>query len=274
MRTLYISDLDGTLLNNKAELSPKATRELNDLINQGISFTYATGRSWASASKVMKNITLNLPVITHNGTFICKPKSGEVIRVFSMSADKFAKIRSILMEHNVHPLVYTQIDNAERLLWVKGNESDETRSFLELRRGDKRLLGVDSWHDLSKGMTYEILVIGSYNKLASLAVTVANEAGYSIIFTKDHYIDQYLLEIYDEKASKAAGIEWLRKNYDFDKIICFGDNLNDISMFKAADEAYAPENALPELKQIATGVIGSNENSSVVEFIKKHVKGD
>jgi len=272
MKTLYVSDLDGTLLDNKAELTPGAARELNELIDQGVNFTYATGRSWSSAYKVVKDLNLKLPVITHNGAFISKPSSGDAIRMFSMSAEKSANMLSALRARDMYPVVFALVDGAERILWIKGEETDGVREFLEFRRNDSRLFGVDSWLELARESVYEILVIGSNDELAPIAAMVEHESGYCGIFYKYIRMDRYLYEIYDEQASKASGIEWFRENYDFDKIICFGDNLNDISMFEAADEAYAPENALPELKQIATGIIGSNEEGAVVEFIKKVTK--
>jgi len=270
MRTLYVSDLDGTLLNNKAKLSNNAITDLNALINQGLNFTYATGRSWTSASRVMESINLNLPVITHNGAFVSEPDSGKTLRVFSMNAVKSESMLSILRVHNIYPFVYTFIDGVERILSIKGEETDDVRDFAEWRRGDKRLMSVDSWHDLVRDSTHEILVVGSHSKLAPIADMVKNKTGYSAILSKDAYADHYLLEIYDQQVSKAAGTEWLRDNYGFDKIICFGDNINDISMFESADEAYAPNNAVPELKLIADGIIGSNEDDAVVEFIKKY----
>ena len=39
-------------------------------------------------------------------------------------------------------------------------------------------------------------------------------------------------------------------------------------MFRIADEAYAVANALEEVKQVATAVIGSNEEDAVAKFIK------
>ena len=274
MRTLYVSDLDGTLLNNKAELSASATADLNTLINQGLNFTYATGRSWMGASKAMKNVNLNLPVITYNGAFVSEPATGKVIRAFSISADKAESMLTVLRTHDVYPLVYTFIDSIERILWIKGEETDEIRDFLERRQRDKRLMGVDSWNDLAKESIHQLLVVGSHSKLTPIAAMLENKVGYCVIFSKDYYADQYLLEIYDEQVSKAAGIEWLCDNYGFDKVICFGDNVNDISMFEASDEAYAPNNALPEVKLIADGIIGSDEDGAVVEFIKNYIKSN
>ena len=47
--TLYISDLDGTLMRGNETLSEYTVRTINDLVEQGLPFTYATARSIQSA---------------------------------------------------------------------------------------------------------------------------------------------------------------------------------------------------------------------------------
>ena len=63
-------------------------------------------------------------------------------------------------------------------------------------------------------------------------------------------------------------MKFLREKYDFDKIVVFGDNLNDLSMFKVADVKIAVENAKEELKKFADLVIGSNDNDGVAKWLK------
>ncbi len=79
--------------------------------------------------------------------------------------------------------------------------------------------------------------------------------------------NSYLLEVYSERATKANGIKKLKAKGHFDKVIVFGDQLNDQNMFQMADEAYAVENAVEEIKQYATGIIGTNNEDSVAKFI-------
>ena len=69
------------------------------------------------------------------------------------------------------------------------------------------------------------------------------------------------------QSSKANGIKYLKKEYNFSKVISFGDNYNDIPMFNISDECYAVSNAVNSLKEISTGVIGSNIDDSVAKFI-------
>ena len=68
--TLYVSDLDGTLLNRDEKLSEFTVWALNSLIERGMKFTYATARSNHSARRVTAGLTKNLPVIVYNGAFI------------------------------------------------------------------------------------------------------------------------------------------------------------------------------------------------------------
>lgn len=56
MKTLYISDLDGTLLNSQGKISDYSIKTINNLINEGMIFTYATARSLVSASPVTRGL--------------------------------------------------------------------------------------------------------------------------------------------------------------------------------------------------------------------------
>ena len=72
------------------------------------------------------------------------------------------------------------------------------------------------------------------------------------------------------KATKANGILTLKEMYSCDKIIAFGDGLNDMDMFRIADECYAVSNAVDELKAIATGTIDSNDHDGVAKWLAEH----
>lgn len=99
--------------------------------------------------------------------------------------------------------------------------------------------------------------------------------GLQIVKYKDIYQDDcYNLEIYDIKSSKANAIEYLKNKFNFDKLISFGDNLNDIPMFNISDECYAVSNAVDELKNISTEIIGSNIDDSVAKYIYSKIKKD
>ena len=54
-----------------------------------------------------------------------------------------------------------------------------------------------------------------------------------------------------------------------ERVICFGDNDNDISMFEVADESYAPANATEAIKSAATAVIGHHDEEGIAHFLRE-----
>ena len=75
-KVLYVTDLDGTLLNRHDRISPFSIRVINGLVEKGMLFTYATARSLVSASRVAEGLTTKVPVIAYNGAFIFQPSTG------------------------------------------------------------------------------------------------------------------------------------------------------------------------------------------------------
>ena len=57
-------------------------------------------------------------------------------------------------------------------------------------------------------------------------------------------------------------------------MVAFGDAINDLPLFAAADECYAVENAVEALKAAATGVIPSNAQDGVARWLAEHVLGE
>ena len=66
-------------------------------------------------------------------------------------------------------------------------------------------------------------------------------------------------------ASKSNAALQLKKLLRRDRLLVFGDGKNDIALFQIADECYAVENAVAELKHIATAVIGGNYADGVAK---------
>ena len=60
---LYVSDLDGTLMKNDGTLSEYTIQTINELVERGMFFTFATARSIESARVITEKLKLQLPVI-------------------------------------------------------------------------------------------------------------------------------------------------------------------------------------------------------------------
>lgn len=96
---------------------------------------------------------------------------------------------------------------------------------------------------------------------------------YHCVFQTELYTKEQWLEIMPLEASKSHAIAQLKKQLGCERLVVFGDGKNDMDMFELADEAYAVENAVPELKAIATAVIGSNDSDGVARWLAEHWQG-
>lgn len=271
MNILYVSDLDGTLLNRNSQLSEKSKEIINTLVKKGVKFTYATARSFSSASKILDGLQLSIPAITYNGAFFVEANNGKIIYSTSFSDEQIKYISRIFIENKNYPLVYSLLNGKEQVSWIKGKENEGMFYYLKSRKGDKRLRCVTNEIELYLGNIFYFTVIGEKNKLQLLKKYFVDKSQFVCTLQQELYRDnEYWLEIMPSTATKAMGVQKLKELMNFDRVICFGDAINDISMFKIADFAYAVENASPKLKQISNGVIGSNDEDGVTKWLLEH----
>ena len=76
-KMLYVSDLDGTLLNKNGEISPANKQAIKEMAKEGIIPTIATGRMYEASRRFAEQLELDVPIITYNGALI-KSVSGKV----------------------------------------------------------------------------------------------------------------------------------------------------------------------------------------------------
>lgn len=271
-KTLFISDLDGTLLNSSCRLSQRTIEMLNLFLSKGVLFTYATARSWHSANRLCKDLNLTLPVITFNGVFIVNPKTGEPYIKNILEPSLIKSIRGYLNELDESPLVYSIQDGKERVSYLKGKENSGIKKYLEDRKGDPRFRPCDSIEDLYDGEVFYVTLINPKSPRETLDSFFSYSNGFSVNYQPDTYYDNYYwYEIFNKNASKASALKQLKEIIHADKVISFGDNYNDIPMFLVSDECYAVKNALDDLKRYAKGIIESNDHSGVCLFIERRI---
>lgn len=274
-RTLYITDLDGTLLDSDQKVSSYSCSVINDLVARGMIFSYATARSIITARKATVGLNAQIPLIVYNGTFVIDNATGKRLISNTFSAAEVIELLEILHAHDIAPLVYSlqaapESDTGiEKFSYIPSAVSPGLRRFLNSRQGDVRDNPVSSAADLSQGEIYYFTNIDEPSKLIPVYESIRDR--YNCMYQKDVYSDDMWLEILPKTASKASAILQVKELYGCDRIVAFGDGLNDIPMFEIADECYAVSNAVDELKAIATEVIESNNADGVAKWLSKHV---
>ncbi len=271
-KILYVTDLDGTLLNRQDRVSPFSVRVINELVEKGLLFTYATARSLVSASKVTEGLDTRIPVIAYNGAFILQPAGGEILSREDFRPEERSLVRETLERRRISPLVYSLIDGAEKVSWIPRHENDGVRRYLSQRPGDPRFRPVDSKNELYQGEIFYFTCIGEKEELQPVYEFFSGDARYRCTLQQELYRPEYWCEIMPAGASKSNAVRKLRDLWGCSRVVSFGDAVNDIPLFEISDECYAVSNAVDELKAVATGVIESNEEDGVAKWLARNAK--
>ena len=265
MKVLYVSDLDGTLLRSDARTSEYTNQVINELTSKGMLFSYATARSYLTATKVTEGLNAKIPIITYNGAVILQNNTYEILSKNTFIQEEKEEILNELLCHGIYPIVYAYILGKEKFSYLVNKCNRATSEFLLTRKGDIRDTPVEFDHELGSGDVFYFTCIDKYEKLESLYIRFKEK--YHCIFQKDIYSREQWLEIIPKTVSKANAILQLKEYLGADYIVAFGDGKNDIEMFEIADESYAVENAVDELKAMATGIIESNDSDGVAKWL-------
>ena len=272
MKTLYVTDLDGTLLRSDAKTSEYTNTVINELTAKGMLFSYATARSYHTARKVTEGLNAKIPIIVYNGASIVQNDTYEIIAKNVYNETDKDEILSTLLRSGVYPIVYSYRDGKEKFSYIEKKCNRFIKDFILSRKGDARDNPVETESDLGAGEVFYFTCIDETEKLEPLYLRFKEK--YRCFYQKDIYSGEQWLEIVPKAVSKANAILQLKELLGVDHIVAFGDGKNDIEMFELADEAYAVENAVDELKAIATGVIGSNDCDGVAKWLSENYKSE
>lgn len=267
-KTLYVSDLDGTLLDRRHRIPAHTADALNALLSKGMLFTFATARSWHSAHVVTEGLSPALPWIVHNGAMLCDGRTGERTDQTTFTDRERREILSRSEALGLWPLSYGILGNEEKVFYLEDIKRHPGMEFyIDHRRGDPRLTPVKDKKDLLQGNTYYFTFIHDREALLPLWEDVRDLPFVNLTFQQELYQKEYWLEITSKQATKAQAALRLKERLGCQRLVAFGDAMNDLPLFEAADESYAVANAMPEVRAAATGVIGTNEEGGVARFL-------
>ena len=249
---LIVTDLDDTLLTDEKKVSERTLQAIKHCRQKGIKFVPATARP------LNKLATFKLPQdawITLNGSRI-----------------------------------YLE----DEQIYHKGISKIELDAFLPLllkKYGDCRItVDIDGFfyvnHDLSEikpeEMRYEICDLMQLpNKIVDrILLTLPSTSEIkNLQLILPHYLhahlfrDQPFCRILHKEVSKARALAYLCEKWQINprEVVAFGDDYNDIEMFEFCGYGVAMENAIDELKAVATAVTKSNNHDGVARWLEQHV---
>ena len=273
MKTLYVSDLDGTLLNPEAEITPFTRGTLNRLAADGMNFTFATARSVYSAVPLMSGVDLKVPCILMNGVSVYDMENKRCIKNEYIPVEASAAVLRAFEENNVRCFMY-RIEEETLICYYSKLTTKVMRSFAESRQKQylKPFEQCERLIDRADENAVYFTTTGPREVLLPVREAVERIEGVDCAFYLDVYNGEWYLEVFSHKASKYNAVRFIREKYGFERVVAFGDNLNDLSMFEAADVKVAVGNAREELKAAADIVIGTNTEEGVARWLTENYR--
>ena len=230
-QTLYVSDLDGTLLRSDGSLSPYSVRTLNRLIGEGMPFTVASARGCGPIRNALGDLRLRLPVIATNGAYVSDLADRPAPRRARAAAGASRTICGrCSTDDGYSPFVFTTDGSADRFYYTAESlRNDGMRRFHWKReiRQDPRLRRLD---DLRQGLDDQVvqfILIDSLPRIQDLEREVRRRHGDAVqIHTHEHYdAVWYHLTVQDARATKDQGVAALKRLLDLAgcRLVAFGD---------------------------------------------------
>ena len=271
--TLYVSDLDGTLLGEDSQLSAVTVATLNRIIGElGGLFTVATARTPATVVPLMQQVHARLPFIVIGGSAMWNPVTMSYEHTRGIDDMTVNAVADVFDRRCAHPFIYRR--HGKNLLHTHhyGPLSPQEERFI----AERQHLPLKQFFLDDRDFRHsddEALLIFSMNKYAVLK-SIADDLRTSVptcsVMVYHDIFDESegYLEIFSAGTSKAAAIRDLARQLGAGRVVVFGDNRNDIAMMQAADFSVAVDNAFTEVKAVASEVIGPNTVDSVARWIE------
>ncbi len=270
LRTLYLTDLDGTFLNSEGKISNQSASIIKKLIENGVLFSLSTARTHATVSEMFEGIPLNSPLVLMNGVLIYDPNENRIIKHHEIDRIEAKKVVDVFLKHGKEPMLYFKEGENQIKIVYSDLKNENQQNYINFR-SDKaqKVFEYSPAPSVGAGKLIYIVTLDPYDELKEIYKEIKETCKVNCMFYSDNYTGCYFLEIMSPDVSKGNGALEVKAIVDADEIAVFGDNLNDISMFEVAERSFAVSNAHEDLKLLATEVIGSNNEDAVAKFILK-----
>ena len=270
---LYISDLDGTLLNGSGKLSDFSRDNLKRLLEAGLNFTVASARAINEIKPVLGDIPIKLPVIAINGAYLSDYKTGRHLIINSLEKSIAEAIFDIIRKANLWPFVCTFNGTDDRLYYqTLSHPAMHWYRQAILALNDQLLRETVNLASVFNETVISLAVMGDKEPVGRVAQMLDEQFPGQLenfYFENPYSPGFWWLTIHDKKACKSIALRELLNMTGFkrEQLTVFGDHINDIRMLELAGKAVVVENADERTKAAADEIIGTNDDDSVVKYL-------
>lgn len=251
-------DIDDTLLTDELAMTEPTKQALDAAIAAGVIVTLATGRMFASAKEVAKQLALDVPVITYQGALVKNTSDESVLYERYVPLDIAEFVIDYANEHGY--FIQSYVD--DRLYVSERNERAIAYSTLV----NIPFIYDPQLQSVKHQPTAKLLFIDEPEVLDQLATELKPHLHGRVHMTKSK---PNYLELTHIEATKGHAVRHVAHHFGIERsqVIAIGDSWNDIEMIEYAGLGVAMGNAVQPLKEKADYITKTNNDDGVKHVI-------
>ena len=272
-------DLDGTLLAPGAVLTKRTVQSVRRCAVKGIQIIIATGRAIESAEKYREALGASGPMVYYNGAIVADmadssacldaPPRRKILHSTLLDPGAVDFCIDLSRTTGVYFQAYFPGSSGEGQVLMAERDAPEREAYF---KSTEMLAELGPLKEILKGPGrngfIKAMFLAESPILDSLRPHLEERFGNSVYLarTKATY-----LELMNAGVSKGEGLAIALKNRGIgrEQTIAFGDEENDLPMFKAAAYSVAPDNAVNIVKAAADFIVPSNSEDGIADFLEK-----
>ncbi|MFC5529175.1 Cof-type HAD-IIB family hydrolase [Cohnella yongneupensis] len=253
-------DVDGTLINDHHEVTPRVREAVRAAAERGAEIVLCTGRGSTSALPVLAELGLEGTMITHNGASIVDSATRNIIAETAIPLEQAQRYVHFARERGIHYDMNTAFD-----LYVESVDDHTSQMY-------KRMFANPIIRSAEDGMPEGLVKISMF---ASKEALDDAEAAWSdwqhelqTVRSGDYFID-----VQHFQASKGTALRQLAamRGVPCEQVLAIGNYYNDLGMISFAGLGIAMDNSPEEVKAEADEITLSNNEDGVALALEKHV---
>lgn len=267
-KKLLVLDIDGTLVNDKKEITPRTKEALFQVMERGHSVMIASGRPTPGVQKYVDELKLaeyGGYVLTYNGARVQDCSTGKELYEKKLSNSLLRPIYEYAEAHDLGIITYQQ-DMTKEPQVLSGRRLDEW-ILLEARINCLTAGVCENFLDYVNYDIYKILLTADPEKSGQYMKELQELFGASANVMRS---EAFFIEVTARNIDKARTLKKVIGPIGVSQsnTICCGDAFNDITMVEYAGIGVAMGNAKPEVKAVADYITASNEEDGIAEVVE------
>lgn len=263
---LLVLDIDGTLANNKKEITPYTLEVINEVQASGVKVVLASGRPTYGIVPIAEKIGMDKfggYILSFNGGKIIEYPSMEVVYESTLPLELIPSLYDIAKSKETNIITYQ-----DKYIITETEDDKYVQHEIMLTKMTPKK--VDNFVEYVDFIPDKCLIVGDPEKLIPMAIEINNLFGDKMSAFRS---EPFFLELVPKGIDKALSLERLLAVLDFkrEEMIAAGDGFNDLSMIKYAGLGVAMANAQEAVKEVADYITLSNEEDGVAYMAKKFI---